>query len=51
MVFACTKFDQCIYDRAMVTIQTDHKPLKTIFQKALLAASKQLQSMLLKLQK
>ena len=35
----------------MVTIYTDHKPLETIFKKALLAASKRLQYILLKLQK
>ena len=35
----------------MVTIHTYHKPLETIFKKALLAAPKRLQFMLLKLQK
>ena len=51
IVFACTKFDQYIYGRTMVTIHTDHKPLQTILKKALLAASKRLKCMLLKLQK
>ena len=51
IVFACTKFDQYIYGRTMVTIHTDHKPLETIFKKALLAAPKRLQCMLLRLQK
>ena len=35
----------------MVTIYTDHKPLETVFKKALLEAHKGLQSMLLQLQK
>ena len=40
-----------IYGRAMVTIHPDHKPLKTMLKKALLAVPKCLQCMLLKLQK
>ena len=51
IVFACTKFDQYIYGRTIVTIHTDHKSLETIFKKGLLAAPKRLQCMLLKLQK
>ena len=51
IVFACTKFDQHIYGRTMATIHTYHKPLETIFKKALLTAPKRLQCMLLKLQK
>ena len=35
----------------MITIHTDPKPLETIFKKALLAAPKRLQCMLLRLQK
>ena len=34
-----------------VKIETDHKPLETIFRKSLVSAPKRLQSMLLKLQK
>ena len=51
IVFTCTKVDQYIYDRTMVTIHTYHKPLETILKKSLLAAPKRLQFMLLKLQK
>ena len=41
----------CVCSRTIVTIHTDHKPLETIFKKALIAAPKGLQCMLLKLQK
>ena len=51
VVFACTKFDQYIYDRIVITIHKDHKTLETVFKKGLLAASKRLQCMLQKLQK
>ena len=46
IVFSCTKFDQYTYGRTMVTINADHKPLETIFKKALLSAPKRLQCML-----
>ncbi|XP_011437820.3 retrovirus-related Pol polyprotein from transposon 297 [Magallana gigas] len=51
IVFACEHFDQYIYGRDLVTVQSDHKPLETIFKKSLLAAPKRLQRMLLRLQK
>ena len=35
IVFACERFDSYIYGRDVVTVQTDHKPLETIFRKAL----------------
>ena len=50
IVYVREKFDQYILGRT-ATIETDHKPLKTIFRKSLLSAPKRLQRMLLRLQK
>ena len=36
--FGCDKFDQYIYGRRKVEIETDHKPLVTIFKKPLVSA-------------
>lgn len=44
------RFEQCVYGRP-VKIQTDHKPLESIFRKSLHSAPKRLQRMLLRLQK
>ena len=46
----CTRFDQYVYGRP-ITVQTDHKPLESIFKKSLLSAPKRLQRMLLQLQR
>ena len=46
----CTRFDQFVYGRP-ITVQTDHKPLESIFKKSLLSAPKRLQRMLLQLQR
>ena len=51
IVFAARKFDQYIFGHANVTIQTDHKPLVSIFNRSLLTAPRRLQSMLLVLQR
>ncbi|XP_033107108.1 uncharacterized protein LOC117109006 [Anneissia japonica] len=51
IVFACERFDQFIYGRDIVHVQTDHKPLIPIFQKPIHSALKRLQRMVLKLQK
>jgi len=52
ILFACTKFDHYIYGRSdVVKIETDHKPLETIFKKQLCDAPTRLQRMLLALQK
>ena len=51
IVFACEKFDAYIYGRDSVRVQTDHKPLESIFRKELCVAPKRLQRMLLRLQK
>ena len=49
--FACDKFHQYIMCKEKVQVETDHKPLETIFKKPILAAPKRLQRMLLKVQK
>ena len=50
VLFACTKFYDYILGKT-VTIETDHKPLVTIFKKSIDKAPVRLQNMLLKLQK
>lgn len=50
IVFACQRFHHYLYGRELVTAETDHKPLITIFNKPLLSAPKRLQSMLMTLQ-
>ena len=50
IVFACEEFNHYILGRC-ANIQTEHKPLETIFKRSLLCAPKRLQRMLLRLQK
>lgn len=50
ILFGVERFEQFVYGRP-VKIQTDHKPLESIFRKSLLSAPKRLQRMLLRLQK
>ena len=40
IVFACEHFDQYIFGRDYITVQSDHKPLESIFKKSLLSAPK-----------
>ena len=49
IVFAAEKFDKCIYAHN-TQVQSNHKPLETIFSKPLHTAPKRLQRMLLRLQ-
>ena len=51
IVFACNRFEEYIFGRDMVTIETDHKPLENIALKPLHSAPKRLQRMLMKTQK
>ena len=51
IVFACERFNQYLFGRESVGVQSDHKPLESIFAKPLTAAPKRLQGMLLRLQK
>jgi len=48
IVFACIKFHQYIYGRP-VTVQSDHKPLQSVFQKSVASTTPRLQRMLLRL--
>ena len=50
IVFAVERFQQCVYGRP-VKVESDHKPLQSIFKKSLTSAPKRLQRMLLRLQK
>ena len=50
IVFACQRFHYYLYGRELVTAETDHKPLVSIFNKPLLNAPKRFQSMLMTLQ-
>jgi hypothetical protein len=51
IVHACTKFDQYIYGRQGVRVESDHKPLESIFKKNINSSPKRLQRMLMYLQK
>ena len=50
IVFACEKFDQYISGRSDVVVQSDHKPLETIFKKPIHSSPKRLQRIRLRLQ-
>ena len=47
IIFACQRFHHYLYGRDPVPVETDHKPLISIFSKPLLNAPKRLQCMLL----
>lgn len=51
IVFSCAKFEQYLLGRDIIAVESDHKPLETIFKKSVLSAPKRLQRMLLYLQK
>ena len=48
--FATSKFHQYVYGKPKVSVQTDHKPLDSIFKKSLCKASPILQRLMLRLQ-
>ena len=50
IVFGLERFEQYAYGRK-VTVETDHKPLESIFRKSILSAPKRLQRMLLRLER
>ena len=50
IVFACQKFDTYIYGRDVVTVESDYKPLESIFKKDLASSPLRLQRMLMQLQ-
>ena len=47
IVFACKKFDKYIFQRDVVLMETDHKPIEETFKKSLCDASARLQRMVL----
>lgn len=49
VVFGCTRFHQYIFNKK-VTVESDHKPLMSIYKKPLINAPLRLQRMLIKLQ-
>ena len=51
IIFGCEKFSQYITRRAKVSVESDHKPLQSIFRKSLLEAPCRLQRMMLRLQR
>ena len=51
IIFACEHFEPYVYGRDMIRVESDHKPLESIFLKPLNSAPKRLQRMLLRLQK
>ena len=51
IVFACERFNQYLAHREKISVETDHKPLESIFKKSLLSAPCRLQRMLLRLQR
>ena len=50
IVFSCERFRQYLAGRENITVETDHKPLQSIFRKSILSAPCHLQLMLLRLQ-
>ena len=50
IVYACENFDQYIFGRSNVIVQSDHKPLETIFKKPIHSSPKRPQCMRLHLQ-
>lgn len=50
IVFGCTRFHQYVYGHNQVIVETDHKPLESIFKKPLNSTPARLQRMLMKLQ-
>ena len=51
ILWSCDRFDQYIYGRDVVTIESDHEPLKAVFKKDIHKSPKRLQRMCLALQK
>ena len=51
IVFSCERFSQYLAGREKITVEFDHKPLQSIFQKSILSAPCRLQRMMLRLQR
>jgi len=50
IVHGCTRFHKLIYGRTEIKVETDHKPLESIFMKPLFKAPMRLQKMMLRIQ-
>ena len=50
IAFACEKFDQYIFGRSDVVVESDHRPLETIFKKPILNSPKHYQRMRFRLE-
>ena len=50
IAFACEKFDQYVFGRSDVVVESDHRPPETIFKKPILTSPKRLQRIRLRLQ-
>ena len=50
IVYACEKFDQHIFGRSDVIVESDHKSKETIFKKPIHSSPKRVQRMRLRLQ-
>ena len=51
ITWSCDKFDQYLYRRDVVNIETDHEPLKSVFKTEIDKSPKRLQQIWLALQK
>ena len=51
IVFGATKFHEYIYAKGPIHVETDHRPLESIFKKPLCQMSPRIQRMMLKVQK
>ncbi|CAK1554172.1 unnamed protein product [Leptosia nina] len=50
IVFACEKFHQYVYGKQKIIVESDHKPLESIFEKPLMSVPARLQCMMLRIQ-
>lgn len=50
IVFACEKFHQYIFGKEKIMVESDHKPLESIFKKPLMSVPARLQRMMLRIQ-
>lgn len=50
IVFACERFHQYVYGQKGVVVESDHKPLESIFKKPLMSVPARLQRMLMRVQ-
>lgn len=50
IVFACERFHQYIFGKEKITVESDHKPLESIFKKPLMSVPARLQRMMLRIQ-